>query len=63
MKTKKLLHGMAHTVGAMESEKFGVKKIETLIDHVLTRYQMFSALTIPDTLTCVGFAGASQNRR
>lgn len=54
---------MAHTVGAMESEKFGVKKIETLIDHVLTRYQMFCALTIPDTLTCVGFAGASQNRR
>lgn len=32
---------MAHTVGEMESEKFGVKKIETLIDHVLTRYQMW----------------------
>ena len=39
---------MAHTVGEMKSEKFGVKKIQTLIDHVLTRYQ-----TIPDTLTCV----------
>ena len=32
----------------MKSEKFGVKKIHTLIDHVLTCYQ-----TIPDTLTCV----------
>ena len=41
MKTKKLLHGMAHTVGEMASAKFGVKKIETLIDHVFTRYQMW----------------------
>ena len=31
---------MAHMVGEMESEKFGAKKIKSLIDHVLTGYQM-----------------------